>query len=59
MTKPHKGGMWEKVTRLEEALTQGTTITGVRGPREGLADRRRASVMPPKQVLEDKSSVAE
>lgn len=56
VTKPQKVGMWEKEqTRLEEALTQGTTIIGVRGPREVLAGRK----MPPKQVLEDDSSVAE
>lgn len=45
MTKPQKAGTWE-VTRLEEALTQGTTVTGARGPIVGLADRKRASVMP-------------
>lgn len=46
MTEPQKAGRWEKQPRPEEALTQGTTIIGVRGPREGLADRKRMSVMP-------------
>lgn len=45
MTKPQKAGTWKKVTRLE-ASTQGTTVTGARGPIVGLADRKRASVMP-------------
>lgn len=58
-TEPQKAGIWEKVTRLEEALTQGTTVPGLRGPIAGQADRKRASVTPPKQVLEDNSSVAE
>lgn len=41
MTQPQKAGMWEKEqTRLEEALAQGTTITGVKGPREVLAAGR-------------------
>lgn len=55
--QPQKGGAREEEqTRLEEALTQGTTIMGVRGPSEVLAAGRCPQSRSGK---EDSSSVAE